>query len=97
MIEEASDGLEAMRMAAKHVPDVVVLDVMMPGATGYDVCRTLRKDRRFAKTRIVMLTARDSARDREEGIRAGADVFFTKPFSPLDLIAAVTGVRDGAA
>ena len=86
-----------MRLAAKRVPDVVVLDVMMPGISGYDVCRTLRRDPTFSKTRIVMLTARNSARDRDEGLRAGADAFFTKPFSPLDLIETVTGVRDGAA
>lgn len=96
-LEEAADGLEALRAAAKRVPDVVVLDVMMPGISGYDVCRTLRNDRRFDKTRIVMLTARASVRDREEGLQAGADAFFTKPFSPLDLIDTVTGVTGGAA
>ncbi|HEX9775593.1 MAG TPA: response regulator [Actinomycetota bacterium] len=91
----AADGLEAVRMAREAIPNVVVLDVMMPGANGFDVCRTLRAEARFDETRIVMLTARTSPRDREEGIRAGADAFFTKPFSPLDLIEAVTGGRNG--
>jgi DNA-binding response OmpR family regulator len=94
---EATDGSEAMTLAQKHRPEVVVLDVMMPGLNGYDVCRQLRADPSFDGMRIVMLTARTSPRDREEGLRAGADAFFTKPFSPLDLIESVTGVRDGAA
>jgi len=94
---EATDGLEAMTLAEQHRPEVVVLDVMMPGLNGYDVCRQMRADPSFDGMRIVMLTARNTTRDREEGLRAGADAFFTKPFSPLDLIDCVTGVRDGAA
>lgn len=96
-LSEAADGKQALRLAESHAPDVVVLDVMMPGASGYDVCRSLRANPRFDGTRIVMLTARDSVDDRDEGIAAGADAFFTKPFSPLELIDAVMGVRDGAA
>lgn len=88
-LEEANDGLEAMRIAEQRTPDIIVLDVMMPGANGYDVCRAFRKDPRTRSSRIVMLTARNTARDREEGMSAGADVFFTKPFSPLDLIESV--------
>ncbi len=96
-LSEAADGKQALRLAESHAPDVVVLDVMMPGASGYDVCRSLRANPRFDGTRIVMLTARDSVDDRDEGIAAGADAFFTKPFSPLELIDVVMGVRDGAA
>ena len=94
---EAVDGKEALRLAGERAPNVVVLDVMMPGASGYDVCRSLRADPRFDGTRIVMLTARNSVDDREEGMAAGADAFFTKPFSPLQLIDTVLGARDGAA
>lgn len=97
ILDEAPDGVEALRIAAEHVPDVVVLDVMMPGANGFDVCRAFRADPRMQKSRIVMLTARNTTRDREEGLTAGADAFFTKPFSPLDLIETVIGVQNGAA
>lgn len=93
-LDEAGDGLEALRQVEKTVPDVVVLDVMMPGMNGYDVCRAMRADPRLADTRIVMLTARNTSVDRDEGLLAGADAFFTKPFSPLDLIDTVTGVND---
>lgn len=91
-IDEAADGVEAIRLAGENLPDVIVLDVMMPGLNGFEVCRRLRSDPRLDGSRIVMLTARGSARDREEGVRAGADAFFSKPFSPLDLIETVSDV-----
>jgi two-component system, cell cycle response regulator len=94
---EAVDGHEALALAASNPPDVVVLDVMMPGIDGYEVCRMLRADPDFATTRIVILTAKSAPGAREEAIHAGADAFFTKPFSPLDLIETVMGARHGAA
>jgi len=90
-LDEARDGREALERAADAIPDVVVLDVMMPAMNGFEVCRALRADPRFEGIRIVMLTARGSDEAREQGIAAGADAFFSKPFSPLDLIEAVTG------
>ncbi len=94
---EAVDGHEALTLAASDPPDVVVLDVMMPGIDGYEVCRMLRADPDFATTRIVILTAKNTPGARDEAFRAGADAFFTKPFSPLDLIETVMGARHGAA
>ena len=94
---EAVDGHEALTIAASHPPDVVVLDVMMPGIDGYEVCRMLRADPDFATTRIVILTAKNTPGARDEALRAGADAFFTKPFSPLDLIETVMGAQHGAA
>ena len=94
---EAVDGHEALAIAASNPPDVVVLDVMMPGIDGYEVCRMLRADPDFATTRIVILTAKSAPGAREDAIRAGADAFFTKPFSPLDLIETVMGAKHGAA
>jgi len=96
-LDEAVDGAEALAIAASRPPDVVVLDVMMPGLDGFDVCRTLRADPDFATTRIVILTAKSTPGARDEALRAGADAFFTKPFSPLDLIETVMGARHGAA
>lgn len=92
---EASDGAEAMRLATEQHPDVVLLDVMMPGANGFEICRAFKASADLKDSRIVMLTARDSAKDREDGMQAGADAFFTKPFSPLEIIDAVAGMSDG--
>jgi DNA-binding response OmpR family regulator len=96
-LDEAVDGEDALHIAAARPPDVVVLDVMMPGVNGFEVCRMLRGDPAFAGTRIVMLTARTSDATRAEAFAAGADAFFTKPFSPLDLIETVMGANHGAA
>lgn len=97
VLDTANDGVEALVKAQRHPPDVVILDVMMPGANGYEVCRRLRSDAATAGAHIVILTARNTREDMAEAMAAGADAFFTKPFSPLDLISTVTGVRDGAA
>lgn len=88
---EASDGVRAMQLASANPPDVVILDVMMPGVNGYEVCRALRADPRCHDARIVILTARDTEEDRTEATTAGADAFFTKPFSPLELLESVLG------
>src|SRR6059036_120222 len=86
---QAADGDESLELARARVPDLVVLDMMMPGRTGLDVLRELRGDPRLARTRVVMVTARASASDREAAIAAGADRFVTKPFSPRELAAIV--------
>lgn len=96
-LDEAASGEEALRLAIAEPPNVVVLDVMMPGMNGFEVCRALRANPSTEHAHIIMLTARDSPTDRDEGRAAGADAFFTKPFSPLDLLEAVSGVRDGVA
>lgn len=90
-LREASDGIQAMQLAGKEPPDVVILDVMMPGVNGYEVCRALRADPRCQGARIVILTARDTEDDRRQADESGADAFFTKPFSPLDLLENVIG------
>jgi DNA-binding response OmpR family regulator len=86
-IEEAGDGESALRMAQTLKPDLVLLDVMMPGAVnGLEVCRRLRADATAAGPRVIMLSARGQASDREAGLQAGADTYLVKPFSPLQLI-----------
>ena len=70
---------------------------MMPGLDGYEVCRALRADPAFDSTRIVVLTAKSTPGARDDAFLAGADAFFMKPFSPLDLIETVMGARHGAA
>src|SRR5512142_736954 len=85
-LHEAGDGLEAIDVAQREHPALVFLDVDMPALNGIDACRRLREDPTTSATTIVMLTAAhgDSVERRAE--EAGADLFLTKPFSPLDLL-----------
>ncbi|MFG6433419.1 response regulator transcription factor [Roseateles sp. LYH14W] len=87
-VREAATGETALLMALEWQPDLVLLDVMMPGhIDGLEVCRCLRAEAAGqARPRIIMLSARGQACDREAGLRAGADAYFVKPFSPLQLI-----------
>jgi two-component system phosphate regulon response regulator PhoB len=94
-ILEAADGEQAVAMAREHHPDVVLLDVMMPGRSGFDVCRDLKADPSTAGITIILLTARAQNADREEGQAAGADDYFTKPFSPIALLRKVDDVLGG--
>jgi two-component system, OmpR family, response regulator MprA len=83
----AADGREGLSAAAAVDPDLVVLDILMPGIDGIDVCRTMRS--RGDRTPILMLTARDSIADRVEGLEAGADDYLVKPFALEELLARV--------
>ncbi len=86
-IHEAADGAFGLRMASAVAPDLVLLDVMMPGELdGLQVCQRIKSDPRLAGLKVVLLTARGQARDREAGQLAGADDYLVKPFSPLQLI-----------
>jgi DNA-binding response OmpR family regulator len=82
----AYDGIEALRVARENKPDLVVLDLMLPGCDGLEVCRTLRQE---SDVPIIMLTAKASDEDKLEGYRLGADDYVTKPFSPRDLASRV--------
>ena len=87
----AADGDEAIAAIAAQHPDLVFLDVMMPGRSGLDVCRAVRADPELAGAHIVLLTAKGQAQDRDEGLAAGADKFLTKPFDPDALLALALG------
>lgn len=84
---EATDGDESIALIRSERPDVVLLDMMMPGRSGIDVLREVRADPELAETAVVVLTARTQAADREAV--AAADHFVAKPFSPLELAALV--------
>lgn len=84
-IVEARDGDESVELARACEPDLIVLDMMMPGRTGVEVLRELRAEERFADTPVIMLTARAQTADREAAVEAGASHFLPKPFSPLAL------------
>jgi CheY-like chemotaxis protein len=88
-IVEASTGEEALDLLETIQPDIVLLDVNMPGIDGFEVCRRLRGDPRFAEAKVVMLTAAAQAADRARGRAAGADDYLTKPFSPIRLLSLV--------
>ncbi len=95
-IVEAKDGEEALRMAQSHKPRILLLDVNMPRRSGLDVCRALKGNPDTAEITIVMLTAKGQDADMEEGFDAGADDYFTKPFSPIALLRKVDEILDGA-
>ncbi|MCS7235955.1 MAG: response regulator transcription factor [Armatimonadota bacterium] len=85
----ASDGTQALELFARLHPEVVVLDLMLPGTDGWEVCRRIRERSRCP---VVMLTARDGVDDRVQGLELGADDYVTKPFSPRELVARVRAV-----
>lgn len=83
-VEAADDGETALRIAREHMPSAVILDIMLPGIDGLEVCRRLRSD---SGVPIVMLTARDAVSDRVTGLDAGADDYIVKPFAFDELLA----------
>lgn len=80
----AGDGLDAMIAVRERKPDIMVLDLMLPGVDGWEVCRRIRRDNDVP---IIMLTARDEESDRLVGLEIGADDYVTKPFSPKEVVA----------
>jgi len=82
----AADGLLALEVARRERPDLIILDVMLPGLDGFEVCRILRQEMNVP---IIMLTARDDEASRVTGLEMGADDYVTKPFSPPELVARV--------
>ena len=83
----ASDGEEALDVVEIHRPELVFLDVMMPRRNGFDVCREIKGEKGLSSTKVVLLTAKGQAVDREAGLAAGADRYLTKPFDPDELLA----------
>ncbi|WP_427968421.1 phosphate regulon transcriptional regulator PhoB [Altererythrobacter sp.] len=86
------DGDEALVLASEELPDLIILDWMIEGTSGIEVCRRLRRDKQTAHVPIIMLTAREAEDDRIRGLETGADDYLTKPFSPRELLARVAAV-----
>ena len=86
------DGDEALLLASEEVPDLVILDWMIEGVSGIEVCRRLRRRASTAHVPIIMLTARGAEEDRIRGLETGADDYVTKPFSPRELVARVNAI-----
>ncbi len=93
-LHEAADGLEALEVARRTHPSLVFLDVDMPRLNGIETCRQLREDDLTAGATIVMLTASHGDNVETDAEQAGADLFLTKPFSPLDLLRLVDQLGD---
>ncbi len=94
-ILQAVNGEEALFLTRTARPDLVIMDVMMPGKTdGLEATRIIKNDPNLAQTKIILLTARGQALDKAKGFDAGADEYFAKPFSPLELIRKVEEVLD---
>lgn len=85
----ASDGREGLALARREKPDLIILDLMLPAMSGWDVCRELRRE---SATPVIMLTARDDDTDKIVGLELGADDYVTKPFNPKELVARVRAV-----
>src|SRR4030042_7054608 len=83
------DGETGLALAIQEVPDIVLVDLMLPGMDGLEVCRRIRSDHRTAGIALIMLTAKSAESDRIVGLELGADDYVTKPFSPRELTARV--------
>jgi twitching motility two-component system response regulator PilH len=85
----AASGEEALSRLEQDTPDAIVLDVIMPGKNGFQICRQIRNDARWSKVPIVLVTSKDQDSDRFWGMKQGASEYLTKPFNPASLVAAV--------
>jgi two-component system phosphate regulon response regulator PhoB len=92
VVRSAQDGESGLEAARKESPDIILVDLMLPGIDGLDVCRSLRSDSRTARIPLIMLTAKSAEADRILGLELGADDYVTKPFSPRELIARIKAV-----
>jgi phosphate regulon transcriptional regulator PhoB len=88
----AYDGEDALDLAARERPDLIILDLMLPGLDGLEVCKSLKKADKTALIPIIMLTAKTKEADKIVGLELGADDYMTKPFSPRELVARVKAV-----
>jgi two-component system phosphate regulon response regulator PhoB len=91
-VSTAAAGPEALRAAREEQPDIVILDVMLPGVSGYDVLAELRRQEETRDVGVILLTARREEPDRIRGLTLGADDYLTKPFSPAELVLRVQGL-----
>ncbi len=85
----ARDGEIGLEMAIEKKPDVIILDIILPGIDGYEVCKRLKEDTRTQNIPIIMLTVKDSRREELEGLQSGADEYIPKPYNPIGLINAI--------
>lgn len=85
----ARDGDEALQLVADHLPDAILLDIMMPGVDGYEVCKTVKSNPKWSHAKIIMLSAKSRDADIAKARELGADQYITKPFSTKNLLSEV--------
>jgi DNA-binding response OmpR family regulator len=88
-VRTATNGEEALALVESYAPDLVLIDIMMPGKSGYEVCQRIRERSDWRHIKIVMVTAKGREAEISKGLSLGADLYVTKPFSTQELIAAV--------
>jgi len=93
-VEVASNGEEAFNKARELKPKIIMLDLMMPKMNGFAACRAIKADPGTKSSYVIILTAKGQEVDKEMGLRAGADEFMTKPFSPKEIAAKVRSILD---
>jgi len=94
-VTEAYSGEECLQKLSEGVsPRIILLDIMMPGISGYETCAKIRSDSRYKDVKIVMLTAKGQKGDAEEGLNSGADDYIIKPFDPYELIEQVKEILE---
>ncbi len=91
-VRTVEDGEQALRALEERVPDLILLDVMMPGKDGYEVCQQIRRRPEWADLPVIMLTAKGRDVEREKGLAMGADDYITKPFSTQEVVETVQSV-----
>ena len=91
-VVDAQDAEDALDLAVREHPDLILLDLMLPGMDGFEVCKALKKESKTSSIPIIMLTAKSQESDKVVGLELGADDYITKPFSPRELIARIKAV-----
>ncbi len=88
-IQSVSTGEEALQVINTFEPNILLLDIMLPGMDGYEVCRKIREDKKFSDLRIILISAKAMADDKQKGYDVGGDAYITKPFDHLDLFSII--------
>jgi DNA-binding response OmpR family regulator len=96
-VRTATNGEEALALVESYLPDLVLIDIMMPGKSGYEVCQRMRERPEWRHIKIVMVTAKGREAEISKGLSLGADLYVTKPFSTQELIAAIDRLLAGGA
>lgn len=91
-VRGVTDGAAALQEIAVNRPDLVLLDIMMPGIDGFEVCRRIKEDPQTKSIPVVMLTAKKSSMDQARGVQVGADAYITKPFKSVKIIEVIEGL-----
>ena len=95
VVHTASDGEEALIAVSQQLPNLILLDVMMPKLNGYEVCQKIRANQAYAGIKIIMITAKGRTVEREKGLAMGVDEYMTKPFSIQELMDKVAAMLNG--